>query len=369
MYATTEKQLRSSNLELLRFLMTLFVITYHLIAQSDALGSGNELNFVFSCFFYAGGRMACVVFVMISAYFLVDQKFKFERILRLEFKTILIAVLVNLVVACISPATVAGMGTKDFISQFFPLLGRPYWYIQEYLFVLLASPFLNAILHSERLKKYRKAILAFLLVSIIISSIPPLYSNSLLSNDFVAFCAIYFRIGELKPILKVQNRRSAQFLSGLSFLLCYILMCCSAIYFNTIKEYCAYAWEIRFFYIKNYQTLLSIGAALSLFGFFLNTQIGNNKAINFLGRHSTGVYLLPQVPLLYYSGWLWLNVFHIDRLFNNTTLFPVYCVFVVAVVAAVSLLCDCAFTWCENVLFSWEPVRKICGKPKESEEY
>lgn len=84
----TRMKERQSNLELLRILCALFVLAFHLISQSDALGDLNTQNFTFSFFFHAGGRMACNVFVMIGAYFLTQKHVSFKQIFRLEFKTI-----------------------------------------------------------------------------------------------------------------------------------------------------------------------------------------------------------------------------------------------------------------------------------------
>ena len=46
----TRMKERQSNLELLRILCALFVLAFHLISQSDALGDLNTQNFTFSVF-------------------------------------------------------------------------------------------------------------------------------------------------------------------------------------------------------------------------------------------------------------------------------------------------------------------------------
>ena len=88
---------RQSNLEMLRILMAMSIIAYHMIAQSDAFAYVSGANFYFSLAFHGGGRLACSVFVLIGAYFLTDKPFRTKRFLRLWLKTVCVCLAVNIV--------------------------------------------------------------------------------------------------------------------------------------------------------------------------------------------------------------------------------------------------------------------------------
>lgn len=360
MSSKIEKQ---SNIELLRILCTLGVVAFHLIAQSDSLGEANQNNFIFSLLFHSMGRINCTVFVIIGAWFLVDKMFDARRILSLWIKTLIGCVVVNAIVLIGSPEMIDKISTKDFVFQFLPILGHPYWFIQAYILMLFVSPMLNIILNEEKYWGLRKIFLILSVCYVVISSIPFSYSYSNLSNDFISFCCIYIITGSLKRLdFGITHQKWRCLTIGLGN---YLVIIMSVIFFDKIKDSWEYAWQIRFFYISNYITIFSLIFAFGLFFFFKNLNLKYDPVINFLGKHSFGVYLIHQVPILYstysVSDSVWIRKLEINRYFNLSSFIP-YCFFCLIFTFIICIFGDVILDWIINILMKSKPVEKLVSR-------
>ena len=83
------KKERESNLELLRVLCIICIISMHFVYQSGIA----EYSTLFESFFYTSltslARVACSIFIIISAWFSIEQKFNVRRILTVWFTVIM----------------------------------------------------------------------------------------------------------------------------------------------------------------------------------------------------------------------------------------------------------------------------------------
>ncbi len=362
----TRMKERQSNLELLRILCALFVLAFHLISQSDALGDLNTQNFTFSVFFHAGGRMACNVFVMIGAYFLTQKHVSFKQIFRLEFKTIAACLFVNFLMLLFQKDYYSQVAytTKDIIFQFLPILGKPYWFIQDYIFLLLLSPLLNALLNCESIKKYLDFTIKLFLFFVVLFSFPPFFDNSIFTSDLLWFCFVYVVIGRISQnnfeFFRHKNR------CLILAIAIYVLMCLATLFFDKIKADYLYAWEIRFFYISMYQNIFCFLCALFLFYYFVNVRIKSNRIINVLGRHTLGVYIVHQIPILYSNGqgWIWKDAFKVNAYFN-TNLFPLYSVLVTLLVFLICVVVDYLLDFVVNIMVGSYPITHLIDKAQQ----
>ena len=88
------KKERNSNLELLRIIAMLFIVASHFAFHGfGSLGSFNEVNFIIAnsnnyLIYFLGmlGKIGVDVFVIISAYFMINSKFTFKKLLTLGGK-------------------------------------------------------------------------------------------------------------------------------------------------------------------------------------------------------------------------------------------------------------------------------------------
>lgn len=301
------------------------VIAFHMIAQSDVLDNCSISNYVFSVFFHAGGRLACSVFVIIGAYFLVDIPFHTYRIAHLFIKTIITVAIIDFALLMFSENLAETVSITELIIQIFPIIGKPYWFIDAYIYMLILSPILNFILQKPEMQNYRYFLIVLSVAFILVGSWPATFELFPFSNDAIWFCFLYLLTGELKHH-EIFNSIKKSTWAAL-FLICYLFSCGVSLVCNHLKSVWEYAWILRFFYISTYQSVFAFVAAVSLFGFFLHINISNNKLCAVIGKissHTFGIFLIHQVPLLWLNGWLWNQVFHIKQ-YAYQSYFPAWC--------------------------------------------
>ena len=123
------KPQRQINLEILRILCMLFIVTGHVGGRSGIKS--------FSSFAIAPHAVNC--FVLISGYFLITSKFKIERVLRTAIETIFYTFTITIVLYIFGKASIYDIAKS--IMPFAPTKFS-YWFVNKYLGVVLLSPFI-----------------------------------------------------------------------------------------------------------------------------------------------------------------------------------------------------------------------------------
>ena len=119
------KKNRNSNIELLRIIAALFVLSYHAINALEL-----PSRFIMTGLFFGMGRISVNIFVIISAWFLCEQKFKFERITNTWLSTIFYTIPIALVFVYFGKADLVYL-----ITNMFPVFFQPLWFITAYFLV------------------------------------------------------------------------------------------------------------------------------------------------------------------------------------------------------------------------------------------
>ena len=164
---------RESNFEVLRTLAMFFVVVYHCLTH----GVGGEYGFstvravslsnlLFSDFMLVFSSIAVNLYVMISGYFLVSLDFKLSRIVRTWVITCFYMVIITFlfIFLGLKPFSIMTIG-----KSFFPLSTDAYWFVTQYIGLLILSPFLSIMLGKLTYKQYVGLLIggAFICLSII----------------------------------------------------------------------------------------------------------------------------------------------------------------------------------------------------------
>ena len=72
---------RNSNIELLRMICMFVIILHHYVLYGGALEQPASINLIIANLFYIGGKFGANCFMAISAYFLIDSKFKVQKVI------------------------------------------------------------------------------------------------------------------------------------------------------------------------------------------------------------------------------------------------------------------------------------------------
>ena len=181
---------RESNIELLRIVCMLLIIAHHCVVHGGALALEGTINKYIALFFLPGGKICFVAFVVISTWFLVDKKFKWEHFVKTWFQVLFYSVTFT-AFACALGVHVTG---RQWISVFFPVAGNVHGFAATYLAFYLLIPFLTIVANNVdeySLKKLVGLLIYYEVISKILGIIFN-YHSSLLSSELTLFVMIYF---------------------------------------------------------------------------------------------------------------------------------------------------------------------------------
>lgn len=295
---------RQSNIELLRILAMLFIIAGHLAGQGWILWGVSEKPLLFVMLAGSGLRIAVNLFLMIGVWFMVDMDFSAARILKLYGITAFYSVFLTLLMVVLRVEAPKG----DVVRVLMPFWGRPLWFSSAYISLLAISPFLKKVLAWEQRELGRLVLRLFLFLSV--ASTMPGYKESYVA-DFCWFGFIYLFTGYMKKSGKAKVKNRMGLLGG-----------GIAIYFMLVTA----RWLCRIYqgrfaflsageilaeqYISDIRSVPNFLCALCIFLFFLNTDMGRNRIINYAAETAFGVYVIHAVPAFY--NFLWHNIYQCD---------------------------------------------------------
>lgn len=90
------RTIRQSNLELLRILCIIFIIGDHFVGQSGVIETSNLVLSFFYCAVTSLSRVACSVFIIISAWFSTEKPFRIKRVIHTWLTVIMYTVPITL---------------------------------------------------------------------------------------------------------------------------------------------------------------------------------------------------------------------------------------------------------------------------------
>lgn len=297
------KSIRNSNLELLRILCILAIIGDHFTGQSGIVEWGGIGTNFFYCAVTSMSRVACSVFVIISAWFLVDKPFNIKKVIHIWLTVIMFTIPLTIYCRCIGLA-----GNRDLCKAVLPISGRLLWFASYYMVLILFTPALNYFL-KEAPKKIHMWILLILFVLLVL--FPSLTTEEgFFRDDLWVFLFLYLLTAYMKKYKSVPNHRKCLCLFIVLWFMLTLVRALVAnnasasVWINLIRKYGE-------FYRSGIQTIPNIMMAYCLFFGFYGLKIRSSKIINFFAGKTLGVYCFHQVPMWYM--YLWTNIFHAEK--------------------------------------------------------
>lgn len=296
------KRNRDSNLEILRILCILAIIGDHFTGQASISEWGGLWQDLFYCAVTSLSRVACSVFIIISAWFSIDRGVKIKKILHIWLMVITYSVALTLFMYVRGKA-----GKENLYISFFPVLGSSssLWFAGYYILLMLLSPMLNLTL-----EKMNRSISEFVLffLSIFVVLYPTISARlGVFSSDLFVLIFLYLLTGYIKKYRNDLPKSKRFVLAGISIwggvtllrALSFLNSGSRLYIWSLIQEYCE-------FYRARMQTIPNLIIAYSLFFGFKNLKVRNSKIINLLASATLGVYCFHQVPLWY--DYLWSEI-------------------------------------------------------------
>ena len=342
---------RQGNIELLRILSMLMIITLHF------LGHGGVLNKLtpFTPYYYFGYIMKglCYVsvncYVFISGYFLVDSKFKIKKLMILLAQVLFYSITIYLVLC---GGGLIEFSVKDALLSLIPTMSNRYWFVTMYVGMYLLSPFLNIAVKAMTKKSHY----IFIMVLFALFSLIPTFVFFSVGLNFggdsgvVWFITLYIIAAYIKKYYtparkKSQTRKLALGYFGAALLVPISQFCIVLLSKTGITHYvdADRLLSISILFYK-YNSVLVLAASLLLFLLFLNIQIKGkyvNKLICFISLLTFGVYLFHDNPHL--RSVLW-NFIGADQYADGPFLLP-FMVLVVLSIFTIGIMIDLLRKW------------------------
>ncbi|MBO4830794.1 MAG: acyltransferase [Fibrobacter sp.] len=195
----TEKHpTRNSAFELLRIVSMILIVAYHAGRNIDV----SQLSMINRGMYYlisSWGLLGVDLFVIISAWFLCEQKFRTTKLVSLVFEVVTYVFVFTILSAVWNTYKTGGalaIVLKHHINEFLsPFWANEYWFITAYVFMLILTPFINKLYELFDRKSLKSLLILF--------SFIPVYSTfggRGVVNDVMNFCYIYFLVLYLKRI-------------------------------------------------------------------------------------------------------------------------------------------------------------------------
>ena len=159
---TIQIKKRNYSIDLLRILSMFMIVCLHSMSHggmyefSDGLGGVN----LYSIWFHFEESICILgvdIFVLISGYFLVNQKFRLSKLYKIVIQTLFYSWLLLIVLLALRGNQ--NMGLRTIISAVLPVSYNEYWFVSAYVGMYILSPILNKLVRNVDFKCHLGVIL------------------------------------------------------------------------------------------------------------------------------------------------------------------------------------------------------------------
>lgn len=240
--------------------------------------------------------IACNLFVLVTAWFMVDAKsIKIKKVVDIALVIIFYGIIIYGVCICTGLVDISKTSVKTFVNT----IGNR-WFPIIYIILYLSIPYINKSVHNYTKKDLRKLIA----IMVIFFSIWPTVFTKVTVSDggygIINFVMLYLIIYYIKKYTNYNDVKVYK----LFFI--WIASTAITIVFSFIS---GRAW--------NYNSIFVILASVSLFMMFIRLEINRNKALSYISSFSLSTYIIHENQFI--TQWIYRGVFRSDY-YSHTNL-------------------------------------------------
>ena len=346
---------REVNLELLRIIAMLMVISLHYLGKGNTMSAGaagvsmtdaNFINEVLAWSLEALSYGAVNLYIMISGYFLINSAVRMEKVWKLIVQVLFYSVGIFLIFL------VAGKIPGDMQGSFyhygvmlFPFTSQHYWFASIYLILYLLAPFMAIGLRkTDKKQTFGLVIILLLCFSRLLKFIfPNMVMHDETGYGIIWMTVVFVIAVYIRRFVPVRPRRRwlyfGIYLAGVAMTV--VGTFSLAFIYNTTGHLGNF---VSCLYSYNSPTVIASSVGLFLFFRTLNlSDKGFGRVILFVAPLTFGIYLLHEHYLL---RDLWLKLWKVDAAFTKPFFIAHYIGCVLAVFAIGALV-----EWLRQLLF------------------
>ena len=327
------QEVRDSSFELLRIISMISIVISHFATHGGFHFDAQTLSIprFWWYFIEMGGYFGVNVFVLISGYFLINDRsglFNYKRILKFWGQVVFYSLAIYVIFVL---AGVSEFSWKEMIGTLCPITTNRWWFASTYFELYLLHPFLNMFLRRMDRGIFQKFLVLLIIMWCIVPTLAP---EDYLVNPLVWFVtlysvAAYIRLYGLNPRFKCRHY------------LCFCIVFSLLRYLSSVtlillgtKVPIASRRYVEFYERWSVLTFLS---ALSMFMVFYSIKMGYNKWINVIASATFGVYLIHDNRIV--RPFLWQTVFK-NASYQDSALIIPYSIAVMLLVYSVCTIID-----------------------------
>lgn len=291
------KKKRDANIELLRIVAMLMIITLHFNIHSKALlvlGEPASNVQIFATVLEAIAITGVNVYVLISGYYLSSSKVRLSKVLLLILQVYFYTLLISGAMMFVGAYSVKPEDKLDRALRYlFPISSEHYWFVTAYVIMYVLAPVMNAAVNTLKRKQLKTVIIGLLTWFCFIKSIVPVkFGTDRMGYDFGWFICLYLIAAYIRKYNIVLFRDAKK--SALVYLISVVVIAAFSLVFYKINfdtgNFNYYA-EVP----CHYNFFFALTGALGLFSVFRFMRLKENllaDVIRIIAPYTLGVYLL-----------------------------------------------------------------------------
>ena len=291
------KKKRDANIELLRIVAMLMIITLHFNIHSKALlelGEPASSVQIFATVLEAIAITGVNVYVLISGYYLSSSKVRLSKVLLLILQVYFYTLLISGAMMFVGAYSVKPEDKLDRALRYlFPISSEHYWFVTAYVIMYVLAPVMNAAVNALKRKQLKAVIIGLLTWFCFIKSIVPVkFGTDRMGYDFGWFICLYLIAAYIRKYDIVLFRDVKK--SALVYLISVVVIAAFSLVFYKINfdtgNFNYYA-EVP----CHYNFFFALTGALGLFSVFRFMRLKENllaDVIRIIAPYTLGVYLL-----------------------------------------------------------------------------
>ena len=309
-----KKVQRDSNIELLRMVLMIVIISHHYVVNSglsSCFDSANiTVNMIWYQIFGGGGKTAINIFLIISGYFMCNSKVTLRKWIQILLEICFYKIIINLIfiIAGYHPFGIISI-VKDMIPVLPGLKTGNDSFMSLYMILYLLTPFINKLINNINKKQY-DILLGILLITYSVTTTFLFQENW---EGLGWYITMYLLGAYLKrfPSKKIDNYKIGLRLSLVMYVT-YILEILVVDFLGAKVGYFGY-WHI-FMGANGFGAVIW---AVAIFILFKNIHIKNSVIINKMASTTLGVLLIHANGSVM-RNWLWIDMLKNEKLYTAT---------------------------------------------------
>lgn len=337
---------RSSNFELFRIILMLFIIAHHYVVNSGltSLYDFNHItgNMIFLQLFGMFGKTAINCFSLITGYFMVTSKITARKFLKtyLEVKFYYLTFYLIFLISGYESFSIKGLVKVVFNVVYEVGTG----YTGTYMLFFLFIPFLNILVRNITKCQYA---LLLLLSCFYFTVISTFFLHD--TFNFTGWMMVCYLIG---GYIKIYPNKifESRIIAVIGLVLSLIFMSASVVVVDYIGVKLGFSGY--YFMVTDSHKFLALSCSVSAFLFFKNLKLKYNKIINHIAASTFGI-LLIHANSDTMRRFLWQDLLK-NTVFYNSDFLILHAILSVCSVYVVGLMIDqLRFVCVEKPLFRW----------------